>query len=176
MIYPSVTQVISPWVDFSMIPAGTLQAAADRGTAIHDHCAKIAMGVFVIVPPEHQGYVTSFQRWFDAMVQEVILAEERLTDITFGYHGQIDILAKMKTGEIDLVDLKSPLAKSKSWAAQLSGYKRLVDFSEYPSPDRVGSLRLSPDGKTPRMDWYENGIQDFNAFLSCLNCYRYFHS
>jgi len=124
--------------------------------------------------PETQGYFDSFRRWFDKVVDTVIVTEERLTDLAFGYHGQIDLLVKSKHGEILLVDLKTPLIKAKQWQTQMAAYRHLVEKSEYPNPDRTGSLRLSPDGGIPTMDWYESHIEDFNIFLSCLNSYRYF--
>lgn len=176
--YPSVTEVISPYTDFSRIPTDVLQKASKRGTAVHDICLlRIARGEFVMgIDPDHQGYIDSFRRWFDKIVDTVIATEERLADIAFGFHGQIDLLVKAKHGEILLPDLKTPLSKSKAWRVQMAGYKHLVDISDYPNPDRVGSLRLSPEGKTPSMEWYEKGAEDFNIFLSALNCYRFFNS
>ncbi len=42
MIYPSVTEVLQPWSDFSRIPPAVLEAAASRGTAAHQACEAIA--------------------------------------------------------------------------------------------------------------------------------------
>jgi hypothetical protein len=178
MICPSVTQVLSPYCDFSRIPPKVLEAASIRGTAVHDICLlRIARGEFAVgIDPDHQGYVDSFCQWFDKVVDTVIVTEERLIDMVFSYHGQIDALVQSKHDDILLVDLKTPPIKAKQWNIQMSAYKHLVEISEYPNPDRVGSLRLSPDGKTPKMDFYERHIEDFNIFLSALNCYRYFNS
>jgi len=172
---PSVTEVIEPWVDFSRIPPGTLQAAADRGTLVHEACAMHAQGLWSIGnPPEIAGYVASFRRWFDQIVTEVILVEERLFDYALGYCGQIDLVVRVKGGETWLVDLKSPVTLSKSWRVQLAAYQYLCEKSGV-TVDRSGSLRLRNDGKIPKMDWYEgSATQDFNIFLSALNCHRYF--
>lgn len=175
--YPSVTEVISPYADFSMIRPDVLKAAADRGTAVHHICSQIATGLFVVgIDPAYAGYVVSFRRWFDTAVDTVILSEERLMDMAFGYHGQIDLLVRSKEGTVDLVDLKTPAASLKTWKVQLAGYRHLVEISDYPTPDRVGSLRLDRDGGVPRMEWYQNSAQDLNVFVSALNCYRYFNS
>jgi RecB family exonuclease len=128
------------------------------------------------IDQEHQGYVDSFRRWFDMVVDTVILTEERLMDMDFSYHGQIDLLVRSKEGTVDLVDLKTPAAAQKSWKVQLAGYRHLLAISEYPTPDRAGSLRLDKDGRVPRMEWYQNNAQDLCIFTSALNCYRFFNS
>lgn len=128
IIFPSVTEVLQPWADFSRIPPAVLEAASIRGTAVHDVCATIARNLPVIsVPDETAGYVASFQRWFDHVVDEVLLCEERLTDDDFGYHGEPDSLIKSKHQEIILVDFKTPATKTKTWRVQLAAYKNLVE-------------------------------------------------
>jgi len=177
MLTPSVTQIISPFADFSKIPPDTLQAAADRGTRVHDVCLNFyARGFFTAVEPEIQGYYQSFIRWFGLMVDEVVLVETRLVDPGFMYSGQIDLLAISKDqGDLILVDLKTPMALSKSWRLQLAGYNNLC-FIDGHCPDRIGSLRLSPDGKMAKMEWYTNSAEDFNYFVQALNLYRFFNS
>ena len=172
---PTTTEVINPWVDWSKILPGMLRAAADRGTRVHEACANIAWGIPVIgVSVECAGYVASFVGWFDKIAEEVLLVEERLFDEANGYCGQIDLLVRTKQGEIWLVDLKSPVTLSKSWRVQIASYKNLVEINGH-KPDRAGSLRLRKDGGIPSMDWYEgSATQDFNIFLSALNCFRFF--
>jgi hypothetical protein len=176
MLIPSVTEIISPWTDFSRIPPAILENAGLRGTRVHELCAAIAKGEPVMDPnPETSGYVASFRVWFEAIVDEVILVEERLVDPGLGYSGQIDLLVRTKQGEIWLVDLKTPLALSKGWRLQLAGYFRLCDVAGY-HPDKAGSLRLSPDGKMAKMDFYEESAIDLMRFMESLDLYRYFHS
>jgi hypothetical protein len=174
MNFPSVTSVISPWVDFSHVPPDRLELASERGTRVHTACAAFAMGF----PPGglqegDRGYLQSYERWFFATVKKVILVEERLVHTALGYHGQIDLFVEAYSGEFLLPDLKTPLAKSKGWRVQMAGYRELCIVNGY-KVDRVGSLRLSPEGKPPKMDWYEEGAQDFTVFLSCLNATRFF--
>ena len=178
---PTVTEVINPWVDWSKIPPAMLQAAADRGTAIHDVCLNFhAKGLPYLgaIQDDAKGYIKSFDRWFDKIVGEVLLVEERLFDDANGYCGQIDLLVQTKQGEIWLVDLKSPVILSKSWKVQIAAYGRLCDLWSVKNNvniDRCGSLRLRKDGGIPAMDWYEgSALQDFNIFLSALNCFRFF--
>lgn len=168
---PTVTEVIEPWVDFSRIPAAKLQAAQERGTAVHEVCTLYARGIWPAVAPEYAGYFDSFRRWYDKVVDELILAEERLFSEAHGYCGQMDLIVKVKGGERWLVDLKTPIALLLAWRVQLSAYKNLDGVVV----DRSGSLRLDRDGRIPAMNWYDGtGGQDFTIFLSALNCWRYF--
>jgi len=176
MLYPSVTEVLSPFVDFSMIAPSVLDAASERGTRVHDICAGIAQGFYIAdVPSECKGYVDSFQRWLDFFVGKVILVETRLVDDAFMYHGQIDLFVTAKRGEQMLIDLKTPVSHQRAWRIQLAGYKNLVQKNGG-SPSRCGSLQLNPEGKPAKMQWYEGGAQDMNYFLQALNLYRYFKS
>jgi len=104
VIFVSVTQALQPWADFSRIPPAVLEAAAARGTAVHDACATIARGLPLInVPNEIDGYVISYRRWFDLMVDEVLMVETRLVDLDFGYNGEPDLVIMAKNQEIVLV-------------------------------------------------------------------------
>lgn len=174
MIYPSVTEVLQPWADFSRIPPAVLEAAAVRGTAVHQACEAIAKGLFIGTLSESiEPYVRSFSSWFDFMVDEVLLAEDRLIDIELGFHGEPDLIIKSKSEGIILIDNKTPVALQKSWKLQLSAYRHLAD-KNIVTPDRVGSLRLHPEGKVARMDYYDNSARDFNVFLQCLNLHNFF--
>lgn len=174
-VSPSVTEVLKPWSDFSMIPAAVLEAAAVRGTAVHDVCATIARGLPVLsIPQNIEGYVASYQRWFDLMVDEVLLVEERLVDIEFGYHGEPDLIVKSKFGEIILVDNKTPVQLMKTWQIQCAGYWNLASKQGI-TPAKCGSVRLHPDGKAAKMEYYNNNLSDFNLFLQALNLYRFFN-
>lgn len=175
ILFPSVTEVLSPWSDFSMIQQSVLQMAAERGTAVHNACFAYAGGVPVVgVRPDVEPYLTSFRRWFDKVVDDVMLCEQRITDDKFGFHGEPDLLVRSKHQEIILTDIKTPVTKMKTWRVQLAAYNNLCEKYTGINIHRVGSLRLSPDGKTPKMDYYDYQSQDFNIFLSCLNTYKYF--
>lgn len=175
MIMASVTEVLQPWCDFSGIPPSVLEAAAARGTAVHDVCATIARGLPVFnAPPETDGYVTSFRRWFDFMVEDVLLVEERLVDPDFGFHGEPDLIIKSKAKEIILIDNKTPRTLVKSWRLQCSAYWHLATYKGI-EPVRTASLRLEPEGGIAKMDYYDNSLQDFNLFLQALNLHRHFN-
>ncbi|MFA5284864.1 MAG: PD-(D/E)XK nuclease family protein [Smithellaceae bacterium] len=175
MLFPSVTQVLSPFVDYSMIPADVLERSCLRGTAVHDACATIARGLPVMNrTPETAGYVDSYKRWFDLIVDEVLIVETRFVDIDFGFNGEPDLVIRAKNQEIILIDNKTPVQLIKSWRLQCAAYCALVSKNGI-VPARSGSLRLHPDGGIARIDYYQNSLEDFNMFLQALNLYRYFN-
>lgn len=172
----SVTEILSPFSDFSRISPSVLEHAAERGTLVHDICARLAKGIWVPdseIGEECAGYVDSFKKWLDSQVQEVILMHERLVDERLFYSGEIDIFVRLKSDTHALIDLKTPIALQRVWAGQLAGYRNLLIVNKY-IPEACGSLRLDPNGKAPKMKWYESSLDDFNAFLSALNAVRYF--
>ncbi len=176
MNWPSVTQALSPFADFSHVPADRLEYAAARGTKVHEICARVALGEYVIdLDPETSGYTSSFMAWWGRCVAEAILVEERLVDEALGFHGQLDLVVRLKHGENALVDLKTPVTNQRSWKLQIAAYRHLCELAGH-KIDKAGTLQLSPDGKTARMRWAEDSAKDFNVFLSALNCYRYFNS
>ena len=171
---PSVTEVMRPFIDFSMIPDDVLEYASERGSAVHQICASIAQGLWVTnILEEYSGYIKSFHLWFDSQVQSVIQVEQRLYDNDFGFNGKPDFIGILKSNEIVLIDWKTPVALQKTWQAQLAAYQHLARKNGF-AIQSAGSLRLNPDGKVPKMKWYENSVRDFNAFLNALNAFNFF--
>lgn len=176
MLFPSVTEVLKPYCDFSSVPAAELDEAAARGTTVHDACASIAQGLpLFYIPKKIEGYLQSYIRWFDSIVDEVLLVEERLTDNEFGYHGAPDSIFKTKQGDVILVDNKTPTGLVRAWQLQCAGYYNLAVKSGI-RPDKTGSLMLNPEGKAAKVEYYENSRTDFPMFLQALNLFRFFNT
>ena len=177
MNLPSVTECLKPFMDFSKVPLDVLAAAAARGTEVHSICACISKKLWVFNIPEFcTGYVNSFRGWLDSMVEEVVLAEERLYDRSLGFHGMPDLICRIK-GDLGLtlVDLKTGKVVQSSWEVQIAAYRHLAIKAGYPV-HRILSLRLSADGKPPIINESTKGMdQLFNVFVSALNCYRHFY-
>lgn len=166
--YPSVTQVLSPFIDFSMVPEGILLAATERGKEVHLICAAIANGYWTpTAPKEIAGYINSFCKWFACMVEEVIFSEKEFVDQDYGFIGHPDLGLRIN-GKFAVVDLKTPAVLQAVWKGQCAAYKHLTKF------ELTGTLRLDRNGKTAKMDWYEDDKRDFAAFLAALTAFKYF--
>jgi len=177
MNLPSVTECLKPFMNFSKVPLDVLAAAAARGTEVHSICACISKKLWVFNIPEFcTGYVNSFRGWLDSMVEEVVLAEERLYDRSLGFHGMPDLICRIKGDPgLTLVDLKTGKVVQSSWEVQIAAYRHLAIKAGYPV-HRILSLRLSADGKPPIINESTKGMnQLFNVFVSALNCYRHFY-
>jgi len=175
--YPSVTQAISGFADFSMVPPITLQLAAARGTRVHSACTAHALGLWCPpLPADEQGYLDSFVKWFDLAVAEVAWCEKELIDEGLGFRGHPDLLCKVKGDtKLTLIDLKTPAAKLKAWRAQLAGYWHLCESNGYGPIGRVASLRLKPKGGMPIFDDYGLDTVDLNALIQAVQAWRYFN-
>jgi len=176
---PSVTVVIGTvfkhWFNFDMVQDDVLEAAKRRGVDVHKACAAIALDLFPMISPEYQGYLESFLRWRDLMVDEFLLVEERMFDRDLGYHGQPDLVIWSREKDIILVDLKTPEALMPTWKWQLPAYDHLVEKNKtWKRIERCGSLRLNPEGGPAKMDYYKDRDRrrNFTVFLSALNVYK----
>ena len=173
-----VTEILSPWSDFSMIRPDVLKRAADRGTRAHNFCAAYATGVFIPgkVDEDCQGYLDSFKRWFDLLVDEVLFCEVEMKDSTFGFMGHPDLGLTLKDGRRVIPDIKTPITKQKTWPVQCSAYRHMANLPENGAHkiEQIASLRVCPKGGTAKMDFYDNPNELFGIFLGSLNAYKYF--
>lgn len=174
--YPSVTEILSPYSDYSHIPPAVLAKAAERGTLVHSYCEAISKSEWMPNPREDlAGYVQSFQRWFNMFVDEVIMSEEELEDSDLGYCGHPDLIVRSKSlGGIILIDIKTPAIVYRTWGPQIAAYERLAR-QDYPSINRMGSLRLDKAGKMAKFDDFTGDkISCFAAFYGALIAYKFF--
>jgi len=145
------------------------QEDLDRGSAVHAAMAAYLKGLWVApLQPDWQLYFDSGRRWVDALVDEIILVEERLVDRTIGYSGQLDLLARLKGDtSVTLIDWKTSQSKHRWWDLQLAAYAHLVCINGYPAPNRAMPVRLKKDGKialSPPGDHLQDTRVAWNAF------------
>lgn len=172
-MFPSVTQILAPYSGIEELkrrfPA-VIERAAARGTAVHGFCESAALGLMPMgVPTEWQGYVDSFFTWFEG-VEEVIETECRLFDYKLGFHGQFDILCRMRGDSgLSLWDYKTPEVTNKTWPLQIAAYRHLARIHNYETI-RGGMIRLRKSGRLPLISEYtKTERRDWNVFVSALN-------
>ena len=186
--YPSVTEVLEPYVDFSMVKPEILEAAKIRGNVVHAVSASYAKIGFVVVPPpqRYQGYFDSFRRWFDKYVDEVIDVEKRIYHDALRVCGQMDLFVTFRKiehkGLIDnsglpsIVDIKTPAIYYKTWTAQVSAYKFLAEQEYKRLTGNPCSLQVKEDGSEARLTVIESvtAKKALEYWLKALDCYHYF--
>jgi len=170
MTMPRVTEVISPYIDKTWFT----DESRERGQIIHSACACFARGLWSPpMPTEYEGFFISFEKWFSTFVKNVLLVEKTLTDSEMGFHGTPDIIVTMIDGVVTIPDYKTG-AKTKTWAVQMAAYKHLAIKNGYPV-ERVGTLKLHPDGTMASFDSYEDSLAAFAAFHGALIAHQYFN-
>jgi hypothetical protein len=139
-------------------------AAARRGTEVHDLGERLAHGQEVDVPDELAGHVEAYVRFLDEWEPLVVLAEATVVNYTIGYAGTLDLIADM-AGQRWLLDLKTTRSGVfGETALQLAAYRYAevyvedgVDGTvdppvegplEFPMPqvDRCGVVWVRADG------------------------------
>jgi hypothetical protein len=177
----SVTEVLQPFSNYAAVPAATLKAAADRGRRIHAAAAAKLSDVFQVVPlePGDEGYLSSLLSWIEEMVRDVIDVEPELIDEKLGFKGHPDLICRLVSGAGAVVDYKTPAVESPTWKSQIAAYRHLSSKSyrhlgHMLRPLAV-ALMLRSDGGMPKAVIYPSSDRDFQAFLSALTAFRYFH-
>lgn len=170
--YPSVTQIISPYIDTEWFKP----EHSERGIAVHNACEAYLKGVFIMpLKPEHQLYFDSFCKWADKAIDTVISTEERIVDPDRGYCGKYDAILKIKGDDQNsLWDWKTSQSKQSWWRLQASAYKNLINNTCSKEIKRGGSIRLKNDGSGCLVDtWYDLKLE-FNIFIGLLNAHNFF--
>ena len=176
--YIRVTQVLSPYNDFSKVPPQRLKEAQIRGTAVHDFCELYALSLLIEpVPLEYKIYFDCFVNWFEEYVEEVINAEERIYHPELRFCGKYDLLCRFKGDKrIVLVDYKTPLNSHRAWQLQSAAYFLLLRDIRKVDVQRRITLRLSPVGNPAKVNEYTNHERDIAMFLDALRLHFFFNS
>lgn len=160
-----------------------VNAAALRGTQIHDLGEKLVHGEPVKVPDEHRGPVEAYARFLDRWQIEPIATETPVGHSRYGYAGTADLWATIGVRDEApaLVDLKTGKGVYESVALQLAAY-RYADLWQPNGPDSetihtAGDVDLvyvadiGPDDV--RMLPVVAGAPEFEAFLYVLQTSRW---
>ena len=174
----SVTEALSPFSPFNnpdrYIPDGVLERAAQRGSRVHRACAAFSMELPVMcLKTEDIGYFESFKKWFEPYVMEVLLVEKRL-ESPLGFYGHPDLVCMLINEQIYVVDYKTPAVESPVWKSQIAAYSALAEEELGIKVDNGMALVLDASGKSAKGIVYQRRAEDYVAFLSALNAYRYF--
>jgi len=176
--YPSVTEVLSHYQDFSRVSESRLEAARIRGTVVDRFCKLYANGLWPVVPEIYEGYFVSFKKWWLTVVDltKPVDMDLELIDENWGFIGHPDFILTLKGEDWRSVwDLKTPVAHYPTWKAQLAAYKHLgIRAKLLNSNSRCGSVMLNANGRKPRVEPYEDNKRDLAAFVAALTAHNYF--
>ena len=172
----SVTTVLKPYSNFSMISPEVLELASERGSLVHSLLARYATGLMIFpeeVTPEVAGYYQSGQRWLDKFVVAVHEVEVEWVHPLHKYMGHPDIVCSLNGGQgKSLIDWKSGAIILPTWPVQVAAYRELAEKNGHQIA-RVGCVRIKKDGKVPKLDEFTGTMAaDYAVFLCVLTCWK----
>lgn len=148
VVLPSVTHICRFLAyDYKSDRTWLAEAAARRGTAVHEACALIDYGEEPEETPEIAGYLQAYRRFLADYRPDWELIESPMGSLELGYAGTLDRYGTLYNGEPCIVDIKTGQLHKSSLRAQLSAY-RILFIREHPekySP-HIYALKLSKDG------------------------------
>jgi hypothetical protein len=176
---PSVTRVLKPFSDFSMIRPDVLRLAAERGTRVHAAVSSHARGLWAdsAMVAGDRPFFSSFLQWEAVMQPRYVSVEEEMKDPALGYMGHPDKVALLLGDAPDcltVIDWKTPLSVSKTWFPQIAAYAHLARKAGYPVKRGV-AIRLRKDGSFPKLTEVDIDGEPWAAFLNALGAWKYFN-
>jgi hypothetical protein len=174
-VVPSVTQVLAPLVDFSMVRPEVLEAARAFGNHVHQACHLDDQEAldWSELDPALVPYVTAWRAFLRDTGAVVIASEQPIAHATLGYAGTPDRVLMMKR-EIVVPDLKATSVVPRSVGPQTSGYAKAYQSQHGGrEPGRL-CVQLKADGTYSSHRRREP--TDWSVFLSCLNVWRFLNA
>lgn len=173
---PNVTSILSPLTDYSMIPAGQLEIARQKGVAAHKTVELWCKGDLDETNlPEWLKPVLS--KWIDFVAHtgfRVVESEKKVYHPIYNYAGTLDLFGFMDhVGSFALVDLKRSFfagsAIGLQLSAYLSAYAETVDMRVARNAKRY-ALRLNESGPIRLQEYTDPG--QFGEFVALLTAQR----
>lgn len=174
---PNVTRVLSPLVDYSMIPAGKLEIARQKGVAVHKMVELDARGDLDedTLPDWMRPVLAQWRKFCADTGFKVIESERRVYHQTYGYAGTLDLAGMFEGDEFAIVDVKRSFMAGAVIGLQLAAYSEAYrnEKTDWPPPSRGAgrfALRLNENGPY-RLEPYTDKA-DFQSFLTCLSFHK----
>lgn len=188
IVVPSVTQVLEEerFLDFSMVPHGTLEQAKARGTYVHTVLHYLLENDFDVneVDPRFRGYVDSALAFLDKAslrpltdreTGQPIAVEFRFWDPRRMFAGTVDYVAWDSDGVLGIYDWKTGEPSDVAAALQTAAYEygiRLRLALNHRKPILRRAVKLFRDGKPGRPEPYGDP-RDLSQFFNALTCVHF---
>lgn len=145
---PGVSELMHPLSEsmYRGIDAGMLDAAAARGSAVHEAIENFAKYGIEDCEPEHRGYFDGFMKWAKENMVEVVASEVMVYNQTYRYAGTLDLICNVR-GERWLIDVKTTAQLNEMLTGvQISAYGAAL-ASQGVKIDRKAVLHLKKNGR-----------------------------
>lgn len=159
------------------VPFAAREAAGDRGHGVHALIEAWASGQPMDRVPGHlAGYHVAFRRFLGTVDPQPIHVEATVYNLTHGYAGTTDLIARAADGRLWCLDFKTSRQAYFEYHLQIAAYRacehvktadgRLV---EMPRTDHGAIVLLRDDGTYSFVQAREDVL---DVFLSLLHVYR----
>lgn len=169
-IIPSVTGILKPLIDYSMINPATLQAASELGTMVHQTTELFDLGTLDEddLDPILQPYLNAWKQFRHEVGFVPDTVESRMYHPKFKYCGTSDRTGAIR-GIKAVVDIKKMMTLGPVIGPQLAAYKEMHNLDGAGIEKRY-ALGLRPDG-TYRLQEYTDH-SDLACFMSLLTIHK----
>lgn len=172
---PNVTRILSPLVDYSMIPAGKLEIARQKGVAVHKMVELDARGDLDEdgLPDWMRPVLKQWRKYCADTGFTVIESERKVYHQTYGYAGTLDLIGTFggQGDEHALIDVKRSFLAGQVIGLQTAAYaEAYIDEIGHKLIVNRYALRLNENGPY-RLEPYP-GKTDFQSFLTCLSFHK----
>ena len=172
---PSVTTIMEPLsnAEYGNIDRKTLDAAAAKGTAVHNAIENWLKFGFDDLDPEYHGYMNGFLEWWKERKPKLVASEFRAYHKIMRYAGTLDLIAIID-GELNLIDFKTTYKLvEKNCRVQLEAYSQMLDGMGV-TVRKKRILHLRKDGRWEDPFFPEKDAEAWRVFgsLKCLYDYK----
>lgn len=160
---PGVTSLLKALHNFDHVPAGVLEAASERGTAVHLACEYLDKGMLDedSLDPAIIGYVNAWRKFVAEKLPVWTAIEQSFYSPTLRYAGTLD-----REGVIDgeewTLDIKTAVASHPVWGIQTAAYAH----GRGKPKSRRGTVQLRADGTYRFVEWKSS--TDWPVFVSLI--------
>ena len=173
-ILPSVTTVMTPLSssEYGAIDKATLNAAAARGTAVHNSIENWLKFGIEDLEPEFAGYMEAFKKWWEQDKPELVGSEIRIYHRLMEYAGTADLIAYIDK-KLTLVDFKTTSRLiDKNCRVQLEAYAQALS-SHGITVESKKIVHLKKDGTWKAPVFEAKDPEAWRIFGSCKSIYDY---
>lgn len=171
VVVPSVTQILSPLVDFSMVTPDVLAAKAAIGTAVHLACELYDMDDLIEddLDPVLVPYFEGWKKFRLETGYAPLETEQRVYHPKLSYAGTFDSYGELN-GKLTMIDRKTSASISDATVGpQTAAYaeaKKAMPGYDGPKKLQRAAIQLRPDG-TYKIHLYTDDA-DWSVFVSLL--------